>query len=124
MKSTICWSYRYIELNPVRAEMVKDPDGYRWSNYQINALDKNSELCTPHPLYAALGSSSKDRQEKYRNVFVHHIDGELLTQIRTNTNKGMVVGNDRFREEIELLTGRRVKPQKRGRPIGWRKTGK
>jgi len=34
---------------------------------------------------------------------------------------GMIVGNDRFREEIEALTGRRVKEKKRGRPFGWRK---
>ena len=31
---------RYIELNPVRAEMVTDPGEYRWSSYQINALGK------------------------------------------------------------------------------------
>jgi putative transposase len=33
----------------------------------------------------------------------------------------MIVGNDQFREEIEALTGRRVKEKKRGRPVGWRK---
>jgi len=47
--------------------------------------------------------------------------GTLLEQIRKATNKGMIVGNDRFREEIEALTGRRVKEKKRGRPVGWRK---
>jgi len=30
--------YRYIELNPVRADMVKDPGEYRCSSYQINGL--------------------------------------------------------------------------------------
>jgi putative transposase len=33
----------------------------------------------------------------------------------------MEIGHDRFREEIEKLTGRRLKPQKAGRPVGWRK---
>jgi len=33
----------------------------------------------------------------------------------------MAVGNDRFKEEIETLTGRRLKTKKRGRPVGWRK---
>ena len=32
--------YRYIELNPVRANMVNDPAEYDWSSYQINALIK------------------------------------------------------------------------------------
>jgi putative transposase len=44
-----------------------------------------------------------------------------LKEIRDNTRKGMAVGNDRFKEELELLTGRRLKSKKRGRPVGWRK---
>jgi putative transposase len=49
------------------------------------------------------------------------VDGELLEDIRVNTNRGMAIGHDRFKMEIELLTGRRVKPKKTGRPEGWRK---
>ena len=29
---------RYIELNPVRADMVADSAQYRWSSYRANAL--------------------------------------------------------------------------------------
>ncbi len=47
--------YRYIEMNPVRAKMVEDPSEYVWSSYQINALGKESDLCTPHPEYLRLG---------------------------------------------------------------------
>ena len=113
--------YRYIELNPVRAEIVADPGEYRWSSYQINALGKFSNLCTPHPEYLRLGVEQLERHKNYRALFVHHVDGELLEEIRSNTNKGMAVGHDRFKEEIEGLTGRRVKAKKRGRPLGWRK---
>ncbi|MFA5778738.1 MAG: transposase [Elusimicrobiota bacterium] len=28
---------RYVELNPVRADMVKSPEGYKWSSYGIYA---------------------------------------------------------------------------------------
>ncbi len=49
---------------------------------------------------------------------------ELLEEIWANTNKGLAVGHDRFKDEIELLTGRRVKEKKRGRPLGWRKEKK
>ena len=34
--------YRYIELNPVRANMIEDPADYHWSSYQINGLGKDS----------------------------------------------------------------------------------
>ncbi len=37
---------RYMELNPVRANMVGDPASYVWSSYQINALGKVSSLCS------------------------------------------------------------------------------
>lgn len=114
--------YRYIELNPVRAEMVTNPGEYRWSSYQINGLGKVSSLCTPHLEYLSLGMEPLERQKNYRALFTHHVDDVLLEEIRTNTNKGMAVGNDRFKEEIEALTGRRVRAKKRGRPSGWRKT--
>ncbi len=35
--------------------------------------------------------------------------------------KEMAFGNDRFKDELATLTGRRLKPKKRGRPVGWRK---
>lgn len=81
--------YRYIELNPVRAGMVKDPGEYRWSSYQVNGLGKASELCTPHREYLALGNGLPERQANYRALFAHHVERELLTDIRSNTNKGM-----------------------------------
>ena len=113
--------YRYIELNPVRAEMVKDPGEYIWSSYQCNALGASSEVCTPHPEYQAMGANSEERRHNYRSLFSHDVEGKLLKEIRSNTNKGLAIGNNRFREEIESLTGRRVTALKRGRPVGWRK---
>jgi len=48
---------RYIELNPVRADMVADPGQYRWSSYRRLALGQPDRLVTPHPLYLALGGT-------------------------------------------------------------------
>lgn len=116
--------YRYIELNPVRAGMVDNPGDYQWSSFQINALGKNSDLCTPHHNYRMLGDTPEERQSNYQKLF-HSVPNEMmLEQIRTATNKGMVVGNTQFRDEIETLTGRRMREKKRGRPVGWRKPKK
>lgn len=113
--------YRYIELNPVRAGIVVSPGDYIWSSYPINASEKTCDLCTPHPVYLSLGKDSKARHKSYRELFKHHSSTEALKHIRCATNKGMIIGNDRFRDEIEALTGRRVREKKRGRPAGWRK---
>lgn len=56
---------RYIELNPVRALMVRQPQDYRWSSYRANALGFNDPAVTPHPLYYALGRSPESRRRKY-----------------------------------------------------------
>ena len=113
--------YRYIELNSVRARMVADPGDYAWSSYPINGLGKESDLCTPHAEYLRLSEQKEHRLREYRALFKHHVEGDLLTEIREGVNKGMALGNDCFKDEIEALTGRRLKPKKAGRPMGWRK---
>lgn len=44
--------YRYIEMNPVRAnDMVDHPAEYPWSSYRYNALGEANPLIVPHDLY-------------------------------------------------------------------------
>ena len=106
--------YRYIELNPVRAGMVESPSEYKWSSYSVNALGKETKLCTPHDLYDALGDNVKQRASSYRELFKGHVDSEFISQIRIATNKGMAIGSNHFKDQIEELSGRRVRSFKRG----------
>jgi REP-associated tyrosine transposase len=106
--------YRYIELNPVRANMVAHPGEYRWSSYAANALGKSDPLVTPHVLYQALGARTHQRQAAYRNLFQAHIDRKTLEAIRQATQKGWALGNDRFKDEIEQFLNRRTRPLPRG----------
>ena len=106
---------RYIELNPVRAGMVDSPADYYWSSYQANALGKSVKMYTPHPEYLALGQEKSIRQSAYRALFRQHIDVDEIALIRAATNKELVIGCERFRIEIERLSGRRVTELKRGR---------
>jgi REP-associated tyrosine transposase len=106
---------RYIELNPVRAGMVKDPGAYPWSSYGWHGLGERDELIRDHTLYWALGIIASERQQAYRELFKVQMDEEALTQIRKAASRELVLGNERFRQEIEEALGRRVAPQKRGR---------
>ena len=94
--------------------MVDLPEEYKWSSYQANGLGKKIALHTPHQIYARLGKSDKDRLHAYRALFQAHIDTQQINEIRTASNKGMALGSDRFKEEVELLTGRRVTSLKPG----------
>jgi putative transposase len=106
--------YRYIELNPVRAEMVTHASEYPWSSYQSNALGKPIQLLTPHPLYLQLGKEDAERQKAYRFLFRGKMSKRTLSEIRDASNKAWVLGNDRFRAQIEAKTGRRAIPLGRG----------
>jgi putative transposase len=107
---------RHIELNPVRAGMVEEPSDYRWSSYGANALGKYDKLCTPHSLYKRIGRSAEERQAGYRALFEKEITEAELDAIREATNKAWALGNDRFREKIEVIAGRRTTPRPGGRP--------
>lgn len=106
--------YRYIELNPVRASMVAHASEYPWSSYQGNALGKPIQLLTPHALYRQLGKTELDRQNAYRELFRGHMPEHDLTAIRDATNKAWVLGDDRFKAQIEAKIGRRTAPLGRG----------
>ena len=92
--------YRYIELNPVRADMVKDPADYIWSSYRSNGLGVPSNLLTLHAEYLALGNSVAQRLENYRALFRYHLDEAVITDIRKSVNTGLVLGCDRFKDEL------------------------
>ena len=48
--------YRYIEMNPVKAQMVSLAGHYPWSSYRNNALGEKSSLLTPHPFFEGLAT--------------------------------------------------------------------
>jgi putative transposase len=58
----------YIDLNPIRARMVKHPNQYPWSSYAYYALGEDDPLITPAPSYLMLGLNPKGRQQQYREM--------------------------------------------------------
>lgn len=108
--------YRYIELNPVRANMVIHPREYRWSSYHTNGDGVHDPILTPHSTYLRLGQTESERQAAYRSLFEAHIEPEKLNSIRQATNGNYVLGDNRFQEEIAQMLKRRVIPGKNGRP--------
>jgi putative transposase len=107
---------RYIELNPVRAALVDDPAHYRWTSYRRNALGQANPLLTPHDLYLRLGRSAAKRQDSYRALFRTALDRAAIEDIRLALNQNQPLGNGRFLDEIERMTGQRREARPRGRP--------
>lgn len=109
---------RYIELNPVRADMVADPGQFRWTSYRRHAFGQADPIVTPHPLYLTLGRSQEARQSAYRALFRSQLDEAALADIRLAIAQGQPLGNDRFREAVCAATGVRQLLPRRGRPAG------
>ena len=107
---------RYIEMNPVRSDMVKHPGDYSWSSFRANAYGEDDTLVTPHLLYRQLDRIETERHKAYRQLFRTQLTRNEVESIREATNKAWVLGNDRFRAKIEALTGRHSSPSPRGRP--------
>jgi putative transposase len=106
--------YRYIELNPVRADMVDHPADYPWSSYRFIALGDKNELVMPHEFYKRLGKTIKKPCEVYRTLFNVEIPQHTIEEIREATNKSWVLGSDYFKEMIEKKINRPMNPRGRG----------
>ena len=108
--------HRYIELNPVRAQLAKHPAEYRWSSYRSNAQGEVTPLLRQHKLYIALGADALTRQAAYRELFRHKLEPGLVDSIRRSTNGNFALGDSHFASQIEATLGRRVIPATAGRP--------
>jgi len=106
---------RYIEMNPVRAEMVAHPSDYPWSSYRANAQGNSNVLIASHALYRSLGRTDKERQSAYRQLFRAQVSKADEDAIRDATNKGWALGDSHFSAKVEALTDRRATPLPRGR---------
>jgi putative transposase len=79
--------YRYIELNPVRASLVRAAEDYEWSSYRANALGQFSGLVAPRSEWLALGSTHDQRRRRYRSMFTDVVS-DYDDQIRLALRKG------------------------------------
>ena len=108
---------RYIELNPVRANLVSHPSEYRWSSYRCNASIEENKLIFRHDTYDSLGLSRDERAQAYRSLVSLKLEPHDVTLIRQSATSSMPVGNSRFKKQIEKALNRKIGYAQRGRPI-------
>ena len=103
----------YIELNPVRADMVRHPSQYAWSSYLANVSGAPGGLITPHERFVALGNTQLQRAQMYQTLFNVPVSGKDLARIREAINAGYALGDEAFVKQLEAVKGTRVS---RGKP--------
>ena len=97
---------RYVELNPVRAQLVAKADDWPWSSARAHVAARDDRLVKVGPLLEMIADW---------NAFLHSaVPEEELRQIRGHGCTGRPLGGATFLERLERLVGRVLKPQKRG----------
>ncbi len=105
------WLYhavRYVELNPVRARLVKRPEDYPWSSATAHLAGRDDELVTVAPVLKLW--------PEWDRVLADRLAEETAAGLRLNTRTGRVLGSAEFVEQAEALVGRRLRSNAPGRP--------
>ena len=66
----------YVELNPVRAGIVKDPRDYKWSSYNAYAYGKKDSVVEKHSIYKELSKDEAERRKRYREFMIGMLKGK------------------------------------------------
>lgn len=108
---------RYIELNPVRAQLAGGPADYPWSSYAHHAGLRFDSLITDHTLYWALGNTPFQREAAYIAFVEQGTAQQELEFVTASVLKNAPLGSDSYKAELERKTKRQILPAKRGRPF-------
>ncbi|NTU42794.1 MAG: addiction module toxin RelE, partial [Nitrospirales bacterium] len=96
---------RYVVLNPVRADMVKSPDDWRWSSYQATAGTEAPHGCLTTDWI--IGLFAKRRETARRKYSEFALAGTGKEPIWNHLQGQVVLSNEKFRERfLDYLKGR------------------
>ncbi len=97
---------RYIELNPVRAGLVKSPWDYPWSSAAAHMQGQDDLLVQSKPLLEMFGDWQKYLSEG--------ISAEETEKFRSHEKTGRPLGNEKFIIDMEKIVGVNLRPRKPG----------
>lgn len=106
----------YIELNPVRAGMTLNAEGFAWSSAHHHLGLRHDPWLEPHPAYLALAAHAEARHRAWRAILDRGIERIELERIREQLRQQRVYGPEAFQEQLSVLSGRSVRVASRGRP--------
>ena len=112
----------YIDLNPVRAHLVSQPEDYEWSSYAHYVGLRTDKLITPHALYWGLGNTPFAREATYAELVRAGISADQQGALTDATLSGWALGDEIFMASLQSQTQRRLLKAKAGRPFSTPKT--
>jgi putative transposase len=116
---------RYVERNPVKADLVKRAEDWRWSSAAAHCA-----ACDGGEMPPAVAECDwlVDRAAGMTRSWSEHLawrdDTELSQLMRRLENTGRPLGDTEFVKEIAQLLSRDLMPKKRGPKGPWKKKQK
>ena len=107
----------YIDLNPVRAGLVADPEDYPWSSHQHYIGLRPDKLVTPHALYWEMGNTPFARDRSYADMVRAGIGQDQQQALTDSALRGWALGEPDYVAELQRRTERRVAKGQAGRPF-------
>ena len=105
-KTYLYLAARYVELNPVRAKLVKKPQEYRWSSAHAHIARRDDRLVHVSPLLEMFG--------KWDDFLSRGMADEEVEELRCHERTGRPLGTDSFIGRLENVLGRILHKQKPG----------
>ncbi len=107
---------RYVDLNPVRARIVANPEDYAWSSYRALAGFCGANVVDRDVLYQLVDLDPGQAGATYRAFVREGVRDEELALIREAVQRNQLTGLHSFVDAIETRIGRRIEARGRGRP--------
>ena len=97
---------RYIERNPVRAQLCRQAHNWPWSSARAHEQGEDDELVGVAPLLALVPD--------WRGFLNESNDPTADERLRLHSRTGGPLGDHNFVEKLESITGRTLQPRKPG----------
>ncbi|MGO4338288.1 transposase [Labrys sp. KB_33_2] len=102
----LLYAVRYVSLNPVRAGLVERAQDWPWASTRARLFGLEDGITSLTPLRQPIVNFS--------DLLDDETDEAMFNRIRRAETVGRPLGDDAFIDRIAILTGREVRPGKRG----------
>jgi len=101
---------RYVELNPVAAQLCQRPEEWAWSSARAHIAATDDVLVSVRPML--------ERISDWPTYLSRPTSKSEIDDLRKHTRTGRPLGNPGFNDRLEQLLSRTLRPQKPGPKTG------
>ena len=97
---------RYIERNPLRANLIERSQDWRWSSVHAHRCAENDPLVSVSPMLRRISD--------WDNYLSGTDSSKIVDAIREHSRTGRPIGDRCFVQHLEKMTGRKLAARKPG----------